>query len=67
MWEIKLTPIQCHASFIISLTLWEVQNINSFFFMSFYCKHVTYYSPPNVHIYSLLAEQLCCSVMSLLV
>ena len=31
------------------------------------CKHVAYYSPPNVHIYSLLAEQLCCSVMSLLV
>ena len=26
------------------------------------CKHVAYYSPPNVHIYSLLAEQLCCSV-----
>ena len=31
------------------------------------CKHVAYYSPPNVHIYSLLAEQLCCSAMSLLV
>jgi hypothetical protein len=31
------------------------------------CKHVVYYSPPNVHIYSLLAEQLCCSVMSPLV
>jgi len=31
------------------------------------CKHVAYYSPPNVHIYSLPAEQLCCSVMSLLV
>ena len=30
------------------------------------CKHVAYYSPPNVHIYSLLAEQLCCSVMSLM-
>ena len=31
------------------------------------CKYVAYHSPPNVHIYSLLAEQLCCSVMSLLV
>jgi len=31
------------------------------------CRHVAYYSPPNVHIYSLLAEQPCCSVMSLLV
>ena len=31
------------------------------------CKHVAYYSPPNVHIYSLLAEHLCCSVMFLLV
>ena len=30
------------------------------------CKHVAYYSPSNVHIYSLLAEQLCCSVVSLL-
>ena len=32
-----------------------------------FCKHVAYYSPPNVHIYSLLTEQPCCSVMSLLV
>jgi len=32
-----------------------------------HCKHVAYYSPANIHIYSLLAEQLCCSVMSLLV
>jgi hypothetical protein len=44
-----------------------VNTCKSLLLIIYLCKHTAYYNPPNVHIYSLLAEQPCCSAMSLLV